>query len=140
MPPPSRAKIDTSDAPSANAVRPITTGRLSAARPAGPVRYQKNTAIASSAKPATSIPVIAPARNASVRPCCSPVIAAAAVRTLERTDTFMPMKPATLDNTAPMTKPTAGIVPSVTATITATITPTTAIAVYWRFRYACAPS
>ena len=80
------------------------------------------------------MPVMAPARNASVNPCCRPVCAAAAVRTLARTDTFMPMNPAAPDSTAPSTKPEAETSPSVAATITATTTPTMAMAVYWRLR------
>jgi hypothetical protein len=57
------------------------------------------------------MPVIAPARKASVRPCCRPFIAAAAVRTFERTEMFIPMKPATPDRIAPSTKPVAEIAP-----------------------------
>ena len=80
------------------------------------------------------MPVMAPARKASVRPCCSPVCAAAAVRTLARTDTFMPMKPVAPESTAPSTKPMAEICPSVMKIIAATATPTMAMVVYWRFR------
>jgi hypothetical protein len=40
-----------------------------------------------------------------------PCVAACAVRTLARTDTFMPMKPQAPESTAPTTKPTA-VVPS----------------------------
>ena len=39
------------------------------------------------------MPVIAPARKAMVRPPCRLVRAASAVRTLARTEMFMPMKP-----------------------------------------------
>ena len=39
------------------------------------------------------MPVIAPARNAMVRPPCRLVRAASAVRTFAFTETFMPMKP-----------------------------------------------
>jgi len=134
IPPPSRAKIDTSDAPSASAISAVTTGRLSGRYPPGPVRYQKKPASAISARPATSMPVIAPARNAIVNPACRLVCAAAAVRTLARTDTFMPIKPVAPDSVAPITKPIAAIGPMNTNTITATITPTSAIARYWRFR------
>src|SRR3546814_9417088 len=70
MPPPRRAKIEISEAPKASATSASTTVRSSppTVKPPGPVRYQKKTEIASSARPATSIPVIAPARNAMVRP------------------------------------------------------------------------
>jgi hypothetical protein len=64
-------------------------------------------AMASRARPATSIPVIAPARNARVNPFCRPTCAAAAVRTFDRTDMFIPMNPATPERTAPITNPTA---------------------------------
>ena len=80
------------------------------------------------------MPVMAPARKARVRPCCNPLCAAAAVRTFERTEMFIPIKPATPDRTAPMTKPIAGKVPRNTNTKTATATPTMPIVVYWRFR------
>ena len=80
------------------------------------------------------MPVMAPARNAIVSPSCSPFCAAAAVRTLDRTEMFMPMKPATPERMAPSTKPTADTAPRNIATITATTTPTMAIVVYWRFR------
>ena len=58
----------------------------------------------SSANPATNRPVMAPARNASSRPPASELIAACAVRTLARTETFMPMKPAAPDRIAPIGK------------------------------------
>ena len=53
------------------------------------------------------MPVIAPARNAMVRPCCKPWLAASAVRTLARTEMFMPTKPVAPDRIAPSTKPPA---------------------------------
>ena len=53
------------------------------------------------------MPVIAPALKASSSPPASESVAACAVRTLARTDTFMPMKPAAPDSTAPIRKPTA---------------------------------
>src|SRR5205085_1258338 len=71
------------------------------------MRYQNRPAIARSARPATSIPVIAPARNAVVRPDCRLCRAASAVRTLARTEMFMPMKPVAPDRTAPITKAAA---------------------------------
>ena len=61
----------------------------------------------SSARPATSMPVMAPALKASSSPPASDVVAACAVRTLARTDTFMPIKPAAPDRIAPIRKPTA---------------------------------
>ena len=63
-----------------------------------------------------------------------PFSAAAAVRTLARTDTFMPMKPARPDSTAPSTKPRAVRKDMVNRSSTATTTPTMAMVRYWRFR------
>ena len=48
-----------------------------------------------------------PARNATFSAGGRPVRAASAVRTFERTATFMPMKPAAAESTAPIRKPTA---------------------------------
>ena len=81
------------------------------------------------------MPVIAPARKAMVRPRCRLVRAASAVRTLARTEMFMPMKPAAPESSAPSTKPTAETArPRKSQTRTATTTPTTPIVLYWRSR------
>ena len=53
------------------------------------------------------MPVTAPALKAMSRPPASDLVAAWAVRTLARTETFMPMKPAAPDSIAPMRKPIA---------------------------------
>ena len=53
-----------------------------------------------------------PARNATLSAGFSPWRAASAVRTLERTATFMPMNPAAADSTAPIRKPNAVPQPS----------------------------
>ncbi len=91
--------------------------------------------MASRAKPATSMPVIAPALKAMSRPAARPLLAAACVvRTLARTDTFMPMKPAAPDSTAPMAKPIATVQPSTKMPITKMMTPTMAMVMYCRFR------
>ena len=76
----------------------------------------------------------APARKAVVRPLCRLLRAASAVRTLARTEMFMPMKPAAPDRIAPITKATADSAPRKMPMMTATMTPTMAIVVYWRFR------
>ena len=80
------------------------------------------------------MPVMAPALKAMSRPPASELIAACAVRTLARTDTFMPMKPAAPDRTAPIAKPTATSQPSSRPTMTKITTPTTPMVAYWRFR------
>ena len=46
------------------------------------------------------------------------------VRTLARTETFMPMKPQAPDSTAPSTKPTAVVLPRKKKISTASTTPT----------------
>ena len=130
MPPPSRAKMEMRLAPKASATRLSITSRSSGAWPAGPVRYQKKVLIASKARPATSMPVIAPARKATVRPLCSVPRDASAVRTLARTEMFMPMKPAAPDRIAPIKNPTAEVIPRKRKTRTATTMPTTAMVVY----------
>ena len=53
------------------------------------------------------MPVTAPDLKATSRPPPSDMVAAWAVRTLARTETFMPMKPAAPESTAPTAKPTA---------------------------------
>ncbi len=73
----------------------------------------------------------------------TPPRAASAVRTLARTETIMPMKPAAPESTAPITKPSAASQPSGAGSIAMTMarmTATIAIVVYWRFRNAIAPS
>ena len=57
-------------------------------------------------------PVTDPARKATLSAGGSPCRAASAVRTFERTATFIPMKPAAADRTAPMRKPIAVPQPS----------------------------
>ena len=76
----------------------------------------------------------APALKARSRPPASDLVAACATRTLARTETFMPMKPATPDRMAPMAKPMADQTPSSTQARMKITTPTMPIVVYWRFR------
>ena len=77
---------------------------------------------------------MAPDLKASSRPPPSEPIAAWAVRTLARTDTFMPMKPARPESTAPIAKPTATSQPRNQPTTRKITTPTPAMVVYWRLR------
>ena len=58
-------------------------------------------------RPTTSKPVMAPPRKAICSASFKPVRAASAVRTLARTETFMPMAPAAPERIAPMAKPMA---------------------------------
>ena len=82
-----------------------------------------------------------PALNATLRAGLSRSRAASAVRTFERTATFMPMKPAAAESTAPIRKPRRS--PSRACRTSPSnrnsTTATTAIVVYWRLRYAAAP-
>ena len=76
------------------------------------------------------MPVTAPERNAMVSPAWSDTRAASAVRTLARTEMFIPMNPVAPDSTAPIRKPIAGTMPRKTPTRMMTMTPTTPIARY----------
>jgi hypothetical protein len=76
------------------------------------------------------MPVMAPDLNAISRPPASDLVAACAVRTLARTDTFMPMKPAAPERIAPTAKPIATSQPSVKPSRTKITTPTTLIVAY----------
>ncbi len=82
------------------------------------------------------MPVTAPALNAILRPPASECRAASAVRTFACTETFMPMKPAAPESTAPMMKPTGicQVGQNRMASSTTTPTPTQPIVLYWRFR------
>jgi hypothetical protein len=88
------------------------------------------------------MPVTVPPLKATFIAGLSPWRAASAVRTLARTATFMPMKPAAADRTAPMRNPMATFQPprSGISRSTASTTATIAIVRYWRLRYAAAPS
>ena len=111
MPPPSRAKIEISDEPKARPISGLSTADSVAPAGAVPTRYQKNSPTPSRPRPTTSMPVMAPPLKATSSAGPMPLVAACAVRTLARTDTFMPMKPQAPDSTAPITKPTALVTP-----------------------------
>ena len=80
------------------------------------------------------MPVIAPERKAMARPAARLWLDACAVRTLARTDTIMPAKPAEPDSTAPIRKPIATVSDRNQAMITKTTTPTAAMVAYCRRR------
>ena len=63
-----------------------------------------------------------------------PPRAASATRALERTETFIPMKPAAPESTPPMTKPIPVVTFWRTAKPIASGTATAAMIVYWRRR------
>ena len=68
------------------------------------------------------------------RPAASDFVAACAVRTLARTETFMPMKPAAPESMAPIRKPIATVHDSSSPRPMNTTTPTPAMVMYWRLR------
>src|SRR5574340_855250 len=136
MPPPRRAKIEISDEPNA---RPSSGLSVAASGVAVPPTNQKNALTPSSPRPTTSMPVIAPPLKAMFSAGPIPFVAACAVRTLARTETFMPMKPHAPDSTAPRTNPGAVTLSRNTAIRSASTTPTIAIVRYCRARYAAAP-
>ena len=80
------------------------------------------------------MPVMAPDLKATSSPAASDWLEACAVRTLARTETFMPMKPARPDSTAPIRKPMATPKPSQMNSSTNSTTPTMPMVRYWRFR------
>ena len=80
------------------------------------------------------MPVMAPPLNATSSAGPMPLVAACAVRTLARTETFMPMKPQAPESTAPITKPAAVVRSRKTKIRIARTTPTMAIVLYWRAR------
>jgi hypothetical protein len=86
------------------------------------------------------MPVTAPPRKATVSALETPPRAASATRVLARTDTFMPTNPAPADRPAPMRKPMATRMFWSGISRMNTTTPTAAMIVYWRVRYADAPS
>ena len=132
MPPPSRAKIEISDEPKASPSSGLSTTAVGALPL--PLRNRKNSPTPSRPRPTTSMPVMAPPLNATSSAGPMPRVAACAVRTLARTETFMPMKPQAPDSTAPTTKPSAVRLPRKKKISTASTTPTMAIVLYWRAR------
>ena len=76
------------------------------------------------------MPVIAPPLKATFRAWFMPSVAAWAVRTLARTDTFMPMKPQAPESTEPIRKPSAVCMPSSTKITINNTTPTMAMVRY----------
>ena len=68
------------------------------------------------------------------RPPARDFVAACAVRTLARTETFMPMNPAAPERIAPIANPIATVHESRSPSAMNTTTPTPAMVVYWRRR------
>ncbi len=132
MPPPSRAKIEIRDEPKARPSSGLSVS-LSARVPLS-LTHMKNRPTPSRPRPTTSMPVIAPPLNATFSAGAMPCVAACAVRTLARTETFMPMKPQAPDSTAPTMNPTAVCHFRKTPMSTASTTPAIAMVRYCRAR------
>src|SRR6185369_3101064 len=141
MPPPRRAKIEISDEPNARPMSGFTTSLMRSPWLPLPCRNMKKPVTESRPRPTTSMPVMAPPLNAMPSAGPMPWRAASAVRTLERTDTFMPMKPAAPEAMAPIAKPHAVTQPSwpMKPMMKNSTRPTIAIVVYCLLRYALAP-
>ena len=88
------------------------------------------------------MPVTEPPLKARLSAAWRPLYAACAVRTLARTVTHMPMKPARAEPTVPMMNPMAVHLPSsgTSASATTKTTATIATVLYSRARNAYAPS
>ena len=137
MPPPSRAKTEISEPPNA---RP--TSALVASRSLSPfsMRMPKYPPTPSRPRPTTRMPVTVPPLKATESAGFMPDLAASAVRTFERTATFIPMKPVSAESTAPIMNPIATFHPRSPVHVPATpmarntTTATIAIVVYWRLR------
>ena len=80
------------------------------------------------------MPVTAPPRKATWSAAATPPRADSATRAFERTETFMPMKPAAAENVPPITKPIAVSMSSAIASRIASTTATAPMIVYWRLR------
>jgi hypothetical protein len=134
MPPPRRAKIEISEAPKESATSASMTVRLVGAKRQ---RAGQEDVIEGDAEQAETRHQHAGDRarlEGEIEPPASDFVAAWAVRTLARTDTFMPMKPAAPDSMAPMAKPMAECRRAEAQATTKMTTPTMAMVVYWRLR------
>ena len=138
MPPPRRAKIEISDEPNATPSSGLRSADSVPSVGAWPplVTHQKNSTTPIRPRPTTSMPVIAPPLKATSSAGPMPLVAACAVRTLARTEMFMPMKPQAPESTAPTRKPAAVFQPRPGASRirTKSTTPTIAIVLYCRAR------
>ncbi len=76
----------------------------------------------------------APLRKATCSAALMPLRAASVVRTLARTEMFMPMKPVAPESSAPMAKPVAVCQERAKPMITSSTTPTRPMVRYWRLR------
>ena len=131
MPPPNRAKIEIKEEPNAKPIKGCKTDDRSLPAPTD-MRNIKKRPTPSKPSPTTNIPVIAPPLNATLSASFIPLVAASAVRTLARTEIFIPIKPQAPERTAPMTKPIAVAKSRNSAIKIVRTIPTMEIALYWR--------
>ena len=110
MPPPSRAKTEISEPPKASPMRSSIAERVAVAEPAG--QRPVVAGDAEQAEPDDEQPRHRAGAEGDVESRLQPALAASAVRTFERTATFMPMKPAAAERAAPIRKPIAVPQPS----------------------------
>ncbi len=80
------------------------------------------------------MPVIAPPLKATFSAAFRPLLAASAVRTLARTEMFMPMKPVRPEKIAPTANPPAVSQLSAKPSAISSTTPTIVIVTYCRLR------
>ena len=133
MPPPKRAKIEIKEDPNANPIKGCNTEVRSCPAPID-TRNIKKRPTPKRPRPTTNMPVMAPPLNATFRASFMPLVAASAVRTFARTETFIPIKPQAPERTAPTTKPIAVAKSRKSAIRMVKTTPTIAIVLYWRDR------
>ncbi len=91
MPPPRRAKIEMREEPKARPMSGFTTSLIFTSCPDEPCSSMKKAVTERRPRPTTRRPVTAPPLKAMSSAGPMPRRAASAVRTLARTDTFMPM-------------------------------------------------
>ena len=126
--------MEMSEEPKAKPISGLSVPASEASVPARPSRNQAKPVTPSSPSPTTSMPVMAPPRNATSSAGPMPWVAAWAVRTLARTETFMPMKPQAPERMAPTTKPMAVVASRKAPIKSASTMPTSAMVLYWRAR------
>ena len=110
MPPPRRAKTEISEPPKASPTRSWIAGRRRVVERRGEEPVVAGDAAEGEADDEQAGDRARPERDLERRR--DPSRAASAVRTFERTDTFMPMKPAAADSSAPIRNPNAVPQPS----------------------------
>ncbi|EKD43449.1 MAG: hypothetical protein ACD_72C00269G0002 [uncultured bacterium] len=139
IPPPSRAKIEISDDPKEKPINGLIALIKGSPSPKMFNMTTKNPVTPNRPKPTTNNPVTVLARKATLNDSFRPTRAASVVRTLARTEMFIPINPAIPDKTAPTAKAKAILQPRINPKTKNNTIPTTLIAVYCLRKYADAP-